>query len=70
MSMQFLRQLPTPEEVKEKYPVSEAARLKKSAADADSSIRISFSHRNEKSDADALISLLEAGISKLARIKK
>ena len=33
MSMEFLRQLPSPEEVKEKYPVSAAAAAKKVAND-------------------------------------
>ena len=40
------------------------------AAEADSSLRISFSHRNEKSDVDALCDALASGISKLARIKR
>ena len=35
MSMQFLRQLPSPEEVKEKYPITAAAMARKSAADAE-----------------------------------
>lgn len=42
----------------------------KTEAEADSSIRISFSHRNEISDVDALVTALEAGISRLARIKR
>ncbi len=37
--------------------------------EADYSIRISLSARNEKEDIDALISALETGISKLARVK-
>ena len=39
-------------------------------AEADCSIRISFSHRNEFSDVDALADALKSGIEKLARIKK
>jgi cysteine desulfurase len=39
-------------------------------AEADCSLRISFSHRNETSDVDALCDALAAGLSKLARIKK
>ena len=39
-------------------------------AEADCSLRISFSHRNETSDVDALCNALAAGISKLARIKR
>ena len=38
-------------------------------SEADSSIRISFSHRNEISDIDALCDGLASGISRLARIK-
>ena len=41
----------------------------RSAKEADSSIRISFSDKNELSDIDALISALESGIAKLAKIK-
>jgi len=41
----------------------------KTAAEADSSLRISFSPRNEKEDVDALCEALESGLSKLARIK-
>ena len=41
----------------------------RSEAEADTSIRISFSHRNEKEDVDALCEALEAGLSKLARMK-
>ena len=42
----------------------------RTAAEADCSLRISFSHRNETSDVDALCDALAAGLSKLARIKK
>ena len=35
MSMQFIRQLPSPEEVKGQYPVSDAALARKKAADAE-----------------------------------
>ena len=42
----------------------------RTAAEADCSLRISFSHRNEMSDVDALCDALAAGITKLARIKK
>ena len=42
----------------------------RTAAEADCSLRISFSHRNEMSDVDALCNALAAGISKLARIRK
>ena len=39
-------------------------------AEADSSLRISFSHRNEMSDVDALCDALASGITRLARIKR
>ena len=42
----------------------------RSVAEADSSIRISFSHRNESSDVDALADALKSGLLKLARIKR
>lgn len=42
----------------------------RSAQEADSSIRISFSHRNDFSDVDALADALKSGISRLARIRK
>jgi len=42
----------------------------RSAEEADSSIRISFSHRNEKEDVDALCEGLTSALKKLARIKK
>ena len=42
----------------------------KSEAEADTSIRVSFSDRNELSDVDALIEALESGVTKLARIKR
>ncbi len=42
----------------------------RSVAEADSSIRISFSPRNEISDVDALADALRSGIGRLARIKK
>lgn len=42
----------------------------RSAAEADSSIRISFSHRNKKEDVDALCEGLSSALSKLARIRK
>ena len=41
----------------------------KTEDEADTSIRVSFSDKNEISDVDALIEALESGISKLARIK-
>ena len=41
----------------------------KTEAEADTSIRVSFSDKNELSDVDALIEALESGILKLARIK-
>ena len=41
--------------------------LDKSAADC--SIRISFSHENDRSDVDALCDALKAGLSQLVRIK-
>ncbi len=41
-----------------------------SEAEADSSIRVSFSHRNEKSDVDALCEALALGLSRLARIRR
>ncbi len=37
--------------------------------DADCSIRVSFSHTNEKSDVDALCDALKRGLSQLVRIK-
>lgn len=42
----------------------------RSAEEADSSIRISFSHRNEKEDVDALCEGLVSALKKLARIKR
>ena len=42
----------------------------RSVAEADSSIRISFSHRNEISDVDALLDALRSGLQKLVRIKR
>ena len=41
----------------------------RSAAEADTSVRISFSHENEREDVDALVAALESGISRLARIR-
>lgn len=41
----------------------------RSESEADSSLRISFSQRNEKEDVDALCESLAAGLKKLARIK-
>ena len=38
--------------------------------DADSSIRISFSHRNTEDDVDALVEALAKGLERLARIKR
>lgn len=38
--------------------------------DADSSIRISFSHRNTREDVDALCEALALGLSRLARIRR
>ena len=38
--------------------------------EADCSLRISFSHRNEPSDVDALCDALASGISRLARIRR
>ena len=38
-------------------------------SDADCSIRISFSHENERSDVDALCEALKAGLCQLVRIK-
>ncbi len=42
----------------------------RSAEEADSSIRISFSHENDISDVDLLVEALAAGLAKLSRIKK
>lgn len=39
-------------------------------SEADSSIRVSFSHRNDFSDVDALVNSLKSGIERLARIKR
>ena len=41
----------------------------RSEAEADSSIRISLSHRNTREDIDALLEALGEGLSKLSRIK-
>ena len=41
----------------------------KSESEADTSIRISFSYRNEECDVDALIDGLKSGLAKLSRIK-
>ncbi len=41
-----------------------------SESEADSSIRISLSHRNEKADIDALCEALALGLSRLARIRR
>ena len=41
-----------------------------SEAEADSSIRVSFSHRNTKEDVDALCEALALGLSRLARIRR
>lgn len=41
----------------------------RSAAEADSSIRISLSHRNTREDIDELISGLKSGLNKLSRIR-
>ena len=41
-----------------------------SEAEADSSIRVSFSHRNTKEDIDALCEALALGLSRLARIRR
>jgi cysteine desulfurase len=38
--------------------------------EADHSLRISLSHRNELSDIDALCEALEEGLTKLARVKR
>ena len=42
----------------------------RSSEDADSSIRISFSHRNTEADVDALVEALAEGLKRLARIKR
>ena len=42
----------------------------RTAQEADSSIRVSFSHTNTKEDVDALVNALAEGIKKLARIRK
>jgi cysteine desulfurase len=41
----------------------------RSDSEADTSIRISFSHRNEKDDVDALVDGLKSGLEKLSRIR-
>ena len=41
----------------------------RSAAEADSSIRISLSHRNTKEELDSLVSALAEGVAKLSRMK-
>ena len=42
----------------------------RSEAEADTSLRISFSHRNTKEEIDLLCDALESGLLRLARIKK
>lgn len=42
----------------------------RSDSEADSSIRVSFSHTNSEEDVDALVEALAAGLSKLARIRR
>ena len=41
----------------------------RSDSEADTSIRISFSHRNEKDDVDSLVEGLKSGLEKLSRIR-
>ena len=41
----------------------------RSESEADTSIRISLSHRNEKEDIDALVDGLQSGLSKLSRMR-
>jgi cysteine desulfurase len=41
----------------------------RSDAEADTSIRISLSHKNEKEDIDALIDGLKSGLAKLSRMR-
>ena len=41
----------------------------RSEAEADSSIRISFSHENTREDVDALCEALESGLTRLARMR-
>ena len=41
----------------------------RSEAEADCSIRISFSHENTREDVDALCEALKGGLSRLARIR-
>ncbi len=41
----------------------------RSDSEADTSIRISFSHRNEKDDVDALVEGLKSGLERLSRIR-
>ena len=42
----------------------------RSAEDADSSIRVSFSAANTEEDVDALVEALATGLEKLVRIKR
>ena len=42
----------------------------RSDSEADSSLRVSFSHNNTESDVDALVEALASGLSKLARIRR
>ena len=42
----------------------------RSDSEADSSVRVSFSHNNTESDVDALVEALASGLSKLARIRR
>ena len=41
----------------------------RSVEEADTSIRISFSHRNELSDVDMLVEKLKDGLNKLTRVR-
>jgi cysteine desulfurase len=52
------------------HKVSALTAYGRSESEADCSIRISFSHRNEKNDVDELCAALESGLMRLARIKK
>lgn len=52
------------------HKVSALIAYGRSEAEADTSIRISFSHRNEKEDVDMLCKRLEDGLMRLARIKR
>ena len=51
------------------HPSSALISYGRTAAEADSSIRISFSHRNSTEDVDELVEKLKEGLNKLTRVR-